>query len=505
MTTGLPTIGGGESLGVQTSPTITTTTRLHRHVHHETPSTLITPINSSQTTLHATGIRSIPIRLIQYQVSILLRIRAKLPAALQPWFWVGLWIAMALCSLAIFAVFHTRIFELLEAMATFIKNLGRGGPPLIMLGLFLTSFPPLFGYSSLVTMAGYVYGFGFGLFIAYTSALLGSVTCFYLCRRWFKVQVRTLMAKRQNMKSVVKAVEKRGFKLMLLIRLAPYPFNVMNALLSATHVPLSTFTLATAISLSKLILHVYIGSTLSSLAPLPPPIPSDGNGGTVPEETNTHGRNLKIVVIIISMLLGIGVGGYVWIVAKREIEASEDIRTERRRKRRESMRRSRTMRSSNRASGTAVAAGRGTAVSGRHLMARNGSDGRIEQERVPSLDLGGGSDFVGGAIAMEEYQEYEEGQEDQSLVGNHYHRRSVSPSATSFEYGSDSEVSDFMDDDEDMSDMERGVDDDDGPLLHNATEMNARSTGQHQGSRRSEDDRRGWFEQNGVDISDRGW
>jgi uncharacterized membrane protein YdjX (TVP38/TMEM64 family) len=57
-----------------------------------------------------------------------------------------------------------------------------------------------------------VYGFGFGLFIAYTSAFLGSITCFYLCRRWFKSQVRDLMAKKQSMKSIVKAVENRGFK-----------------------------------------------------------------------------------------------------------------------------------------------------------------------------------------------------------------------------------------------------------------------------------------------------
>lgn len=61
-------------------------------------------------------------------------------------------------------------------------------------------------------LLGYVYGFAYGFLIAYTSALLGSVTCFYLGRKYFKKQVRTLMAKKQSMKSVVKAVEKRGFK-----------------------------------------------------------------------------------------------------------------------------------------------------------------------------------------------------------------------------------------------------------------------------------------------------
>ncbi|KAF9432624.1 hypothetical protein BGZ76_010534 [Entomortierella beljakovae] len=326
-------------------------------------------------------------------------------------------------------------------------------------------------------MSGYIYGFGYGLVIAYTSALLGSVACFYLCRRWFQVQVRTLMAKRQSLKSVVKAVEKRGFKLMILIRLAPYPFNVMNALLSATHVPLSTFTIATAISLSKLILHVYIGSTLSSLAtiPIPPKEGDSDDGSSSPTDTNSHGRNLKILVMLISMLLGIGVGGYVWIVAKREIAASEDIRIERRRKRRESIRLNQSMSSSSGpSSGHVKTSGRvtGRARSGRTLLPRIAPNGGIENDRTPSFDLSstGSSDFVGGAIPMSEYQDYEDGYEDQALVGRRT-PSSPSPSSTRFEYGTDSEASDFLDDDDDddMSDMERGGGDDLGPLLNGTT------------------------------------
>ncbi|KAF8931900.1 hypothetical protein BGZ58_007359 [Dissophora ornata] len=396
-----------------------------------------------------------------------------------------------------------------------------------MLGLFLTAFPPLVGYSSLVTMSGYVYGFGFGLFIAYTSALLGSIACFYLCRRWFKVQVRALMAKKQSMKSVVKAVEKRGFKLMLLIRLAPYPFNVMNALLSATHIPLSTFALATAISLIKLALHVYIGSTLSSLAVLPPPPLGDDGDTTAPlpdpADGNSHGRALKIVVMVFSMIIGFAVGAYVWIVAKREIEASEGIRTERRRKRRESMRLSRvSMRSSSGGvSGNvaaALAGGRGSGrAEGNNILARSGSSGGLEllssSDRVPVVDLAGvtalgDSDFVGGVAGGTQYMDYDEGQEDQALVGRHDQHTSERALPSPLEYGTDSELSDFLDDDdENMSDMERGVED---TVLfqQDETEMSVRSPTfplLQQGSQRAaERETMGWFADNGVDISD-GW
>ncbi|KAG0368214.1 hypothetical protein BGZ54_002452 [Gamsiella multidivaricata] len=463
-----------------------------------------------------------------------------LPAILRPWFWVGLWLVFLIVSIAIFAGFHTRIFEMLETMATFIKGLGQAGPLIIMLGLFLTSFPPLVGYSSLVTMSGYVYGFWFGLLIAYSSALLGSITCFYLCRKWFKVQVRALMAKKQSMKSVVKAVEKRGFKLMLLIRLAPYPFNVMNALLSATHIPLSTFAIATAISLTKLALHVYIGSTLSSLAILPPP-PTDTNGpnnddGSTPlptDDANSHGRNLKIVVMAISMVLGIAVGAYVWIVAKREIEASEGVRIERRRKRRESLRQSR---GSKRSSSGGVAAGRGSgrvsnvavASNSSYLLARGGSSERFDllgqdnsDAGVSVVDLplgsGSGSDFVGDAFVNHEYLDDDEtGQEDQALVGGngaqmHNRRHSLSGTAAMagrIDYCSDSEESDFLDDeDEDMSDMERGVGDGGESFQLHATGMDIRSpqpSPSHplRNSRGTGQESMGWFAENGIDISD---
>jgi len=104
----------------------------------------------------------------------------------------------------------------------------------------------------------------------------------------------------------------------------------MNALLSATHIPLYTFALATGLSLLKLMLFVYIGSTLSSLTG------NDGNDDDTPKNPDeVHGHKLQKVVMILGIILGIGVGGYVWLVASREVEKSEALRIERRRRRRE--------------------------------------------------------------------------------------------------------------------------------------------------------------------------
>lgn len=126
---------GGESTEPLLSSLDTSTTsatELHhgllhhtRHSHHDSTSIPINSSASSNPTGSKTGgLRFIPIRLIQFGISILLRIREALPARLRPWFWVGLWLAFAMVGVAFFAGFHARIFQFLETLATFIKGLG---------------------------------------------------------------------------------------------------------------------------------------------------------------------------------------------------------------------------------------------------------------------------------------------------------------------------------------------------------------------------------------------
>lgn len=140
MNINLVSVGGGESLvaPLLVSPSSPTSTQ-HRHHHSAQYSHSSSPPPSSPSLAsgriqhqkqkrqeqHFTGITSIPVRLIQQGLSILFRIRAALPATLRPWFWVGLWLVFLAIGVGIFAGFHTKIFQLLEAMATIIKGLGR--------------------------------------------------------------------------------------------------------------------------------------------------------------------------------------------------------------------------------------------------------------------------------------------------------------------------------------------------------------------------------------------
>lgn len=61
----------------------------------------------------------------------------------------------------LFLVFSERIFAWLEPVAEKWKNL-RGGWLILWAMTFATAFPPVIGYSTCLTLAGFVYGFPWG-------------------------------------------------------------------------------------------------------------------------------------------------------------------------------------------------------------------------------------------------------------------------------------------------------------------------------------------------------
>ncbi|RGB25204.1 snare associated Golgi protein [Rhizophagus diaphanus] len=228
---------------------------------------------------------------------------------LQPWTPFIVWAILSLITLSIFLIYHKEIFLILDKFAHTVKLMGIFGVIIFYLMIFLTTFPLVIGYSTLITLSGFIFGFGIGFLISYIAALTGAITVFYLSRKWFKKYVGKVLRKHKSMNAIIKAVEKKGFKLLFLIRLAPYPYNVLNTLLSATHLSLQTFIGATALSLFKLMIHVWIGSKLSSFS--------------IQYTFKETSELLKVGLMVVGISIGIGVIIYVWISAKKVIKEVE--------------------------------------------------------------------------------------------------------------------------------------------------------------------------------------
>ena len=148
-------------------------------------------------------------------------------------------------------------------------------------------------------------------------------------RYLFRGLITRWISNATSVKRVVRAIEKRP-QLLFLIRLAPYPYNVMNCLLGASPtLTLRTYLVCTALSLFKVIIHTTLGSSIHSFARYhvqskPPsqgsitdgePGLSQSDGDSSPEEENP----VYLYVKVAGIALAVGVFIYISVVARKAI------------------------------------------------------------------------------------------------------------------------------------------------------------------------------------------
>jgi uncharacterized membrane protein YdjX (TVP38/TMEM64 family) len=181
---------------------------------------------------------------------------------------------------------------------------------------------PLPLYSTLIVLSGYTFGAWAGAVLSYWAALTGAFVVFVLSRYLFRGLITRWLSNATSVKRVVRAIEKRP-QLLFLIRLAPYPYNVMNCLLGASPtLTLRTYLVCTALSLFKVIIHTTLGSSIHSFAryhvhDTAPNGEQDTSqsDGDAEEEENPLGFYAKITGVI----LAIGVFIYISVVARKAI------------------------------------------------------------------------------------------------------------------------------------------------------------------------------------------
>ena len=119
-----------------------------------------------------------------------------------------------------------------------------------------------------------------------------------------------------------------------MVRLAPYPYNVMNALLAASPtLTFKTYTFCTALSLFKVIIHTTIGASIHSFAGYhlhktpdssDPPIdgqdPTGDDGGGVSAGEDDEGALLSRISAIVGIVLCIAIIVYLSWVARKAVD-----------------------------------------------------------------------------------------------------------------------------------------------------------------------------------------
>ncbi|KAH9062092.1 hypothetical protein EDB87DRAFT_1609281 [Lactarius vividus] len=254
--------------------------------------------------------------------------KIRLWSIIKPWIPVLAYLSTSLGFLVALAFWKAQVFQGLDDLSSWLKADKTFGYGVLFFLIFITTFPPLPLYSTLIVLSGYTFGAWAGAVLSYWAALTGAFVVFMLSRYLFRELITRWLSNATSVKRVVRAIEKRP-QLLFLIRLAPYPYNVMNCLLGASPtLTLRTYLLCTALSLFKVIIHTTLGSSIHSFARYhvqpqpqdaipdgePGPSPSDGDTGPE-EEENPVGLYVKVAGIV----LAVGVFIYISVVARKAI------------------------------------------------------------------------------------------------------------------------------------------------------------------------------------------
>lgn len=178
--------------------------------------------------------------------------------------------AVALVLVAVFGllflIYNERIFAWLRPFAVRWRDL-RGGWLIVWSLVFIAAFPPLIGYSTCLTIAGFLYGVPKGWCVVASATVLGSLGSFLLSRTLLAGYVHRLVEHDRRFAALALTLKHDGLKLLVMVRLCPLPYSLSNGAMSTfpTVHPLS-FALATAIASPRLLIHVFIGSRLGALA-----------------------------------------------------------------------------------------------------------------------------------------------------------------------------------------------------------------------------------------------
>ncbi|KAL8255116.1 hypothetical protein R6Q59_033337 [Mikania micrantha] len=123
--------------------------------------------------------------------------------------------------------------------------------------------------ASVLTLGGgYLFGLPMGFLADSIGAVIGATAAFILGRTIGRSYVISKLGDYPQFRAVAIAIQKSGFKIVLLLRLVPLlPFNMMNYLLSVTPISIWEYSLASWLGMMPITFAlVYVGTTLKDLA-----------------------------------------------------------------------------------------------------------------------------------------------------------------------------------------------------------------------------------------------
>ncbi len=168
--------------------------------------------------------------------------------------------AIALLIVLAIASYFFPIVPALQTLCTWVGGLGPLG--VLLLALFLAIGSLFFLPASPFIIAGSaVFGFPLGVVGAVAGLALGASGGFCLSRWFLREEISSHFRKHATFRAIDIAIEKEGWKIVILLRLCPIPFGLANYLYGLTAVRFRPYLIASLIGgLPSLLLFCQLGS-----------------------------------------------------------------------------------------------------------------------------------------------------------------------------------------------------------------------------------------------------
>ncbi|KAK6937498.1 SNARE associated Golgi protein [Dillenia turbinata] len=167
-----------------------------------------------------------------------------------------------------FAFCTLPIDKMLKEFLIWIKeDLGPWGP--LVLAVAYIPLTVLAVPASILTLGGgYLFGLPVGFVADSIGATIGATAALFIGRTIGRPYVISKLKNYPQFQAVAFAIQRSGFKIVLLLRLTPLlPFNMLNYLLSVTPVGIGEYMLATWFGMMPITFAlVYVGTTLKDLS-----------------------------------------------------------------------------------------------------------------------------------------------------------------------------------------------------------------------------------------------
>ncbi len=171
-------------------------------------------------------------------------------------------LAVAIAFLIVLAItsYFFPVVPALQNLCTWVGSLGLLG--VLLLALFLAIGSLFFLPASPFIIAGSaVFGFPLGVVGAITGLALGASGGFCLSRWFLRKEISAQFRKHATFRAIDIAIEKEGWKIVILLRLCPIPFGLANYLYGLTAVRFRAYLIASLIGgLPSLLLFCQLGS-----------------------------------------------------------------------------------------------------------------------------------------------------------------------------------------------------------------------------------------------------